>query len=71
MVLGLDLVISGVKQEPGRGVISTSIGITNSVGHLTETVVRHDANNNDRDASTVRGSGNNIMARDRGRGGNM
>ena len=53
MVVGLELVLCGVKQEPSRGGINPSIGIANSVGHLTGTVVMHDSNNNGQDASTV------------------
>ena len=68
MVVGLELVLSGVKQEPGCGGINTTIGIMNLVGRLTGTVVRNDANNNFRDASSIQGSGNNIIYRGRVRG---
>ena len=53
MVVVLEFVLSGVNQEPGRGGIETVIGITNFVGHITGTVVRHDANNNGGDAYVV------------------
>ena len=53
MMVGSYFVLCGVKQEPSRGGINPSIGIANSVGHLTGTVVMHDSNNNGQDASTV------------------
>ena len=68
MVLGLEFVLPRVKQEPGRGVMNTAIYIMMFLGRLTGTFVRNDANNNGWDASSVRGSGNNILVRARGRG---
>ena len=67
MVIGLDFFLNEAKQDPGRGVINMATGITNSVGRLTRTVVRHDANNNIRDVSAIRVSRNNILDRGRGR----
>ena len=57
----LELFLCGVKQEPGRGGRNRSICITNSVGCLTGTIVRHNANNNGRDASAFRGSRNHEL----------
>ena len=68
MAVGLDFFLRGVNQDPGCGGINLSIGITNFVGRLTVTVVRHDANNNGRDASAVRRSVNNLLNRVRVRG---
>ena len=53
----------GDKQEPSRGGINPVICITNSVGRLAETVVRHDDNNNGPDVSTVQVALHNIMSR--------
>ena len=53
MLIVVEFVLCGVKQEPSRGGTNPSIGIANSVGHLTGTVVMHDSNNNGQDASTV------------------
>ena len=63
----IELVLSGTKQEPGFCGINPAIGIINSVGHLTGTVVRYDSNNNGRDASAVQEGGNKILAIGRGR----
>ena len=68
MVVSLGFVLRGVNKEPGCGGINLVIGIINCVGCLTGTVVRHDANNNLRYVSAVRGYGNNILSRGRGRG---
>ena len=67
MVVGLEFILHWFNQEPGYGGINLVVGITNYVGRLTRTVVSHDANNNGRDASAVRGYGNNILARVRSR----
>ena len=63
MVVGLEFVLCGVNQDPGLGGINTAIGITNSVGRITRTVVGHDSSNNVWDASYFQGSGNNILKR--------
>ena len=65
VVLGLELILIGVKQEPSRGEINTAIGITKFSGCLTITVVRYNANNNVRYVSVVQGPGKKIMARGR------
>ena len=66
--VGLEFVLCGFRQEPGRGGINLDIGITNFVGCLTGTVVRNDVNINGWDASAIQLSGNKILARSRGRG---
>ena len=67
MVIGLEFVLSGVKEDPGRGGINLAIGITNFIGLLTRTVVRYDANNNIRDMSVVQGDGkHNIQGKEQG-----
>ena len=53
MVAGLEFILCGVNQDPGRGGINMAIGITNFVGSLTGTVVRHEANNNGWDAYAI------------------
>ena len=63
----MEFFLRRVKKDPGRGGINMAIVIKNPVVHLTRNVVRHDANNNGWDASSIRGSRNNIL--DRGRGG--
>ena len=68
IVVGLELVLRGANQEPGCGGMNLAICIVNSVGHLTGTVVSHDANNDGWDASAVLGYRNNILNRNRGRG---
>ena len=52
-MVGLEFFLRGFKQDPGSGGINTAIGITNFVGRLTGTIVRHDANNSGRDTSYV------------------
>ena len=68
MVVGLKFLLCWFKQEPSSGGINSAIGITNFVGCLTRTVVRHDAKNNGWYVSAVQVFGNNIMDRGRGRG---
>ena len=63
VVLGLEFVLHGVKQDPGHRGIYTYIGIMNYIGCLTETVVRNDANNNTWDESAVQEDGNIILSR--------
>ena len=53
MMVGLNFVLLGVKKELGSGGINLAIGITNFVGSLTGTVVRHEANNNGWDAYAI------------------
>ena len=53
MAVGLDFFLRGVNQDPGCGGINLVRGITNFLGHLDGTIVRHDANNNGQDASAV------------------
>ena len=67
MVVGSESFLRWVKQYTSRGGRNPTIGIKNSAGHLTGTVVRLDANNNSRDESAVQGSGNNKLTTGRGR----
>ena len=45
-VVGLLFILIGIKHEPVCDGINLAIGITNYVGRLIRTVVRHDDNNN-------------------------
>ena len=63
MVVVLEFVIFWINQEPGCGGINPAIGITNYVGRLSGTFIRHDANNNGWDPSDVQGYGKKILAR--------
>ena len=68
MVAGLKFYLHGVNKGPVWGGINTPIEITNYVGCLVGTVVRHDANNHYRGEPAVQRSGNKIMDRDWGKG---
>ena len=53
--VGLEFVLCGFRQEPGRGGINPDIGITDFLGHIIGTVFRNYSNNNGQDAFAVQG----------------
>ena len=71
MVLVLEFVLRGSKQEISRSGINMAIGITNFVGRLNITVFRNYASTNFWCVFTVQGQGKKKLARGRDGGISM
>ena len=57
MVVRLEFFLCGVEQDSGCGGINSAICITNHIGLISRTVVKHDANNKETTYSTGSGEG--------------